>query len=241
MAESDERQSSATRFHRFLDIAVIAAAVATVPTVSLQVSGHGSAVIVAIDWLLWAVFAVELAAGGSHGSNPRFHRVLSGVIVVTSFPLLPDLLSVTRLTRLARLLRVIRVVAVIGRAAPALRATLGRTGFLYVAGLVFLVVVASAGLLAVVEPETAGFWEAIWWAMVTTATVGYGDITPVSLAGRVIGVALMICGISLIAAFSATVAAYFVEGDSGGRLKRIEERLERIEQALGLEGQPGND
>ncbi len=163
------------------------------------------------------------------------------MIVVASFPLLPDLLSAVCLTRLVRLYRVIRVVAVIGRATPALRATLGRAGFLYVAGLALLVVVAGAGLLAVVEPETAGFGEAIWWALVTTTTVGYGDIAPVSFAGRAIAAALMICGISLIAALSASVAAYFVDADSDERLERIEMRLERIEQALGPEGQPGND
>ena len=221
-----EREFSVTRLQRFLDVSVIAAAVATVPIIALQISGHTSMAVVAIDWLLWAVFAVDLFAGVSYGTNPRFHRVLNAVIVVTSFPLLPDLLAVTRLTRLMRLLRVIRVVAVFGRATPALRATVGRTGFLYIAGLVLFVVVAGAGVLTMVEPDTAGFWEAIWWALVTTTTVGYGDIAPVSLPGRVIAVALMIFGISLIASLSASIAAYFIETDSDGRLERIEQALQ---------------
>ncbi len=232
MVDSLTRRFSSTKLQRFLDGSVILAAVATVPIIVLQTSGRTSPAIVTIDWVIWAIFAIDLTAGVAGGRRPRFHRVLGAVIVVTSFPLLPDLLSTTRLIRLTRLFRLVRVVAVVGRAVPALRATVGRTGFLYLAGSVLLIVIAGAGILTIVEPETAGFWSAVWWALVTTTTVGYGDIAPVSLPGRVIAVVLMVCGISLIAALSASIAAYFVGSDSDERLRRIETRLEWIEQEL---------
>lgn len=232
MVNSLTRPFSSTKLQRFLDGSVILAAVATVPIIVLQTFGHTSPAIVAIDWVIWAIFAIDLAAGVAGGRRPRLHRVLDVVIVVTSFPLLPDLLSTTRLIRLTRLFRVVRVVAVVGRAVPALLATVGSTGFLYVAGTVLLIVIAGAGILTIVEPETAGFWSAVWWALVTTTTVGYGDIAPVSLPGRVIAVVLMVCGISLIGALSASIAAYFVGSDSDERLRRIETRLEQIEQEL---------
>ena len=235
MDNPEERRFSITKVQRFLEISVVVAAVATVPIIALQHSGQTSIAIVAVDWLLWAIFAVDLLVGVSYGTNPRSHHVLNGVIVVASFPLLPDLLSVTRLARLIRLFRVILVVAVIGRATPALRDTVGRTGFLYIAGLVLFVVVAGAGALAIVEPETADFWGAIWWALVTITTVGYGDITPLSLPGRVIGAVMMTCGISLVATVSAKIAAYFVGIDADKRLDRNEECLERLEQALNSE------
>jgi len=235
MVNSQARPFSSTKLQRFLDGSVILAAVATVPIIVLQISGRTSPAIVTIDWVIWAIFGIDLAAGVAGGSRPRLHRVLDAVIVVTSFPLLPDLLSTTRLIRLTRLFRVIQVVAVVGRAVPALRATVGRTGFLYLAGTVLLIVIAGAGILTIVEPETADFWSAVWWALVTTTTVGYGDIAPVSLPGRVIAVVLMFCGISLIAALSASIAAYFVGSDSDVRLRRIETRLKWIEQELKAE------
>ena len=231
-----------SRSQRFLDPLVILAAVATAPIIVLQTSGHTSPAIVTIDWLIWAVFVIDFIVSVAAGKGLRFRLVLDTLIVVTSFPLLPDPLSATRLIRLTRLFRVIRIVAVLSRAVPALRATVGRTGFLYVAGLVLFVVIAGAGVMTIVEPETADFWEAIWWALVTTTTVGYGDIAPVTLLGRVIAVGLMVCGISLIASLSASIAAYFIEADSDGRqeriemsLERLEARLERLEQALKAE------
>ena len=54
------------------------------------------------------------------------------------------------------------------------------------------------------------FRNAMWWAVVTTTTVGYGDLTPVTPPGRAIAAAVMIVGIGLIGTVSATVAAWFV-------------------------------
>ena len=51
----------------------------------------------------------------------------------------------------------------------------------------------------------------MWWAVVTTTTVGYGDYTPVTQVGRAIATVVMIVGIGLIGTVSATVAAWFVD------------------------------
>lgn len=52
--------------------------------------------------------------------------------------------------------------------------------------------------------------EALWWAIVTMTTVGYGDFTPQALPGRVLAVVIMFAGISLMAVLSGTVASQLV-------------------------------
>lgn len=67
-----------------------------------------------------------------------------------------------------------------------------------------------------VEREAAGstirsFGDALWWACVTMATVGYGDYYPVTLPGRLLAVILMIGGIAIVGTASATIVSYLNE------------------------------
>ena len=76
--------------------------------------------------------------------------------------------------------------------------------------------------------------DAFWWAIVTTTTVGYGDVSPVTVEGRFIAVALMAVGIGFIGVFTATITSFFLEprrSDEEDK-KSIEERLARIESKL---------
>ena len=79
---------------------------------------------------------------------------------------------------------------------------------------VLLLLVALSLLSAValwrLEPTTSLF-DWLWWSVVTITTVGYGDITPVTFLGRLIGVVLMFCGIGVLSMFTATIASFFVE------------------------------
>ena len=50
--------------------------------------------------------------------------------------------------------------------------------------------------------------DALWWAVVTTTTVGYGDVSPVIGEGRLIAVSLMVVGIGFIGVFTATVTSF---------------------------------
>lgn len=53
--------------------------------------------------------------------------------------------------------------------------------------------------------------EALWWAIVTVTTVGYGDYYPITTLGRIVAVLLMVCGVGLFGSFAAYVSSLFVE------------------------------
>jgi len=58
---------------------------------------------------------------------------------------------------------------------------------------------------------TSGIVDTFWWAIVTITTVGYGDVVPHSIWGRIIGLIIMLSGVVLISLFTATIASIFVE------------------------------
>ena len=95
-----------------------------------------------------------------------------------------------------------------------------------------LLVVVAAQLLHMLEPMPGGFADGLWWAVVTTTTVGYGDITPTTAAGRFVAVMLMLAGTALIATVAASVSAYFVGAERTEEYEDLKNRLERIERML---------
>ncbi len=229
------------RFERFLEGAVVLAALATVPLVVLQEWGFSDPALAVADWAVWGIFLAEyvlmVIPSPDRWASARRHW-FSAAITVLSFPLMPALLELVRLGRLASLLRLLRLAGVTTRGVGALRIVLGRPGVVYLGTLVGILMLAAAGALDLLEPETVkgDFWNGLWWAIVTTTTVGYGDIAPVTVGGRIVGVVLMFLGIGMVATLAASIAAYFVEQDTQRReasdVQRLEERLSRIEKML---------
>ncbi len=76
--------------------------------------------------------------------------------------------------------------------------------------LVVIFVLASSLSITIIEPEV-DIINAMWWSIVTMTTVGYGDIAPVTVGGRVIAVILMFFGIGLLGTLSATLASVLVD------------------------------
>ena len=164
------------RWRPRLDFFVILAALATIPIVILQEEPVDHVAVIVIDWLIWLIFLVDLLFGVviSERRLTYFrHHWLGLAVVVLSFPLLPDLLAYIRVTRVVRLLRVVRVLSVAGRGLRAMRSSLANQSLMYVSGLTLLFTVSAAALMTVIEKEENwGFFDSLWWAIVTMTTVG---------------------------------------------------------------------
>jgi voltage-gated potassium channel len=115
--------------------------------------------------------------------------------------------------------RPLKILAVIGDRRIRADKQVARTTQAVVVASVLLIWVCSVAVLAAergqpgASIETLG--DAVWWAFVTIATVGYGDMVPVTAAGRVIGIVLMVVGLALVAIITASVASWFVSNSRG--------------------------
>jgi voltage-gated potassium channel len=167
-------------------------------------SGDSAAVIELIIWFTWAAFVIDyvvnLALAPHRGK--WFIRHIHDLIIL-ALPMLRPL----RLLRLVTLLRVMNRVA-----SSELR---GRI-LTYVLGSALLLTYVSA--LAVLDAEENAaesnihnIGDALWWAVVTVTTVGYGDYYPVTSIGRVVAVGLMVGGIAVLGVVTASLASWLVQ------------------------------
>ena len=113
---------------------------------------------------------------------------------------------------------------------------LTRIAFFRYATFLALAGVFGGGLAYAVIEDGVGPFDGIWWAMSTITTVGYGDEYPRDVAGRLVGLALMVLApilIGLVALGVAGAVAGEVEEDADRRedevLAKLDEILQRLE------------
>ena len=131
----------------------------------------------------------------------------------------------------------------------------GRFVVLGISGTLVVIAVIAAVVMRIVDDQNfPTFGLALWWAVETFTTVGYGDIVPTTDLGRIIGGTLMVVGIMFLSFLTATVTSALIRRDQLVRdaslqttdqvdlsevmdgIARLEQRLERLESRLDAAG-----
>jgi len=227
------KQDDSGRVHTPLEPVVLGATLALIPVLIIEADTTSHAwgdVATVVNWIIWAIFAAELAVVLVYAPRKRAAlraHWLDVAIVVLTIPLLGKVLA---WLRLARLLRLARFVVIVARALQAERRLTSGDSLRVAAILtVTAIVVAGAAESAVSAGEFPRLWDGIWWAVVTVTTVGYGDLYPQTVQGRLIGMVLMFVGIGFLSLLTAAVASRFVKQERGDEHEELMETLRRIE------------
>jgi voltage-gated potassium channel len=241
-----DRGEGFERFSRAVDGPMTVLALAMIPLIVvpliMDLSPGLDSAFVAIDYLVWAAFAVEYVVKLCLAPDRwRFFKRNIPDLVIVVVPMLRPL-RVLRGARLLRLLRLARLVAFAFEGVSEARSILRRRGLSWVLLIALALNLIAATLVLNFERDIPNgnihsYPDALWWAVTTITTVGYGDRFPISPAGRGVAVVLMVSGIALFGTITASIAAYFVEqkterDDLVSRLDRILERLDVIESSL---------
>lgn len=167
-----------------------------------------------VDYTIWALFVAEFAVRLSLTTR-RGRYLLRNLpdVAVLALPFL----------RALRVLRLVPLLRALNRwVADSLR------GKLVVYGSITAVLLVFTGALAVLDAERyqpgasiTDFGRALWWTTVTICTVGYGDYVPVTAQGRLVAVGVMIGGLMLVGAVTASFATWLID-----RL-RLEEEVDQ--------------
>lgn len=214
-------------WRRRTDLPLLVLAVGSLPLLLLEVVASrlpesDRAFLLAVNVLVFLAYAIDYLVELAVTYNRRLYvrTQWASLIVVVSqlFAILPAL-GFLGILRGARALRVIGTLSrVIGIGAASREQ--GRKFFKERAasvafGVAGLTLVTSAVAFTVTEDVGDGrrvhsFFDALWWSASTITTVGYGDIHPVTAAGKLVAVFTMIVGVSTLAVITARIAQFLV-------------------------------
>ena len=217
-------------WRRRTDTPLLLLAIGSLPLLLLEVVSNrlpngDQRFLVAVNVIVFAAFAidylVELAVTFNKMKYMKSHWA-SLLIVISQFLALLPALGFLGILRGARALRVIGTISrVIGIGAASREQ--GRKFFKEKAasvafGLSGFTLVTSAVAFTIAEDVGDGrrinsFFDALWWSAATITTVGYGDIYPITTAGRIIAVFTMVVGISTLAVVTARIAQFLISSD----------------------------
>jgi voltage-gated potassium channel len=138
-----------------------------------------------------------------------------------------------------RLLRLFRIIHLFFRATAILEGSRFAEIIIYAGGVIIIGGIAGF-MVESAAPDTKmpTLGDALWWSVVTVATVGYGDVVLVTAEGRVVGVFLMITGLATFAMVTSRLAAAFLhskskkDGDSDAPLSLDDQTRALLKQKI---------
>jgi voltage-gated potassium channel len=223
---------SDTRAGRAFDVALIWAILLSVSVVLLEsvasVRARYQAPLRVLEWFFTVLFTIEYVLRLASLRRPGgYARSFFGVVDLLS--ILPTYVSalapgaqalvVIRIFRVIRLFRIFKLAAHLQQAkviATALQ--MSRPKILVFLMVIFSIVVSMGAIVYLVEGEENGFTsipKAMYWAVITLTTVGYGDLVPRTPLGQAIAALVMILGYAIIAVPTGIVTADIATASRG--------------------------
>lgn len=180
-----------------------------------------------VDRGIWLIFFIDVSIRFIKSKSKWNYIKKNPFDIIAIIPL--D--NIFRVARLARLIRLLRTLAIFNR--TSFYKVLKTNSLDKVIVATSLLIFLSAIPIKKVEPGIETYGDAVWWAIVTTTTVGYGDISPVTGLGRFIALILMIFGIGLLGMITGSIATFFIgqgKENKNSSAEYIKKELDRVDE-----------
>jgi voltage-gated potassium channel len=218
---------------KFFDVALLIAILVSVLVVVVEsvssVRHRYGNLLYAAEWIFTILFTIEYVARIACAHRP-WRYIFSFYGIVDLLAILPTYLglwladsapnaqrlAVVRSLRLLRTFRILKLAHMSSEAANLRHAIwVSRSKIIvFIAFVVIVIVIVGAAMHLIEGPDHEGFTsipQSMYWATVTLTTVGYGDVTPNTIPGKVLAVVMMLLGYSMIIVPTGIVTAALVK------------------------------
>ncbi|AIY05552.1 potassium channel subunit [Planococcus sp. PAMC 21323] len=179
-----------------------------------------------LDRLIWIIFVIDYTVRLLKAKNKWTYIKKHPFELIAIIPF--DALF--RAARIARLMRIVRLVGIGSRYMIPVYKLLKTNGLekVLIVSLILLFLIPIP--IVILEPSIESFPDALWWAVVTTTTVGYGDLSPETPIGRILAVVLMMLGIGIIGTLTSSITSFFNKEVIKDHEKQLLDILKTIEE-----------
>lgn len=182
------------------------------------------------DRIIWIIFVLDYFVRFSRSENKWIYVKKHPLELVAIIPF--D--SIFRAARFVRIFRAIRLLGIGSHFLKPIYSILKTNGLDKLLTITIIMLFLIPIPIIFVEPSINTFSDALWWAIVTTTTVGYGDISPTTPIGRVLAVTLMLVGIGIIGTLTSSITSYFNKENEISHEKKVLQIVQSIENVDNL-------
>ncbi|MGD8112078.1 potassium channel family protein [Vibrio sp. NTOU-M3] len=184
-------------------------------------------VLIGLDFIICSIFLLQLSVDLIRSTDRVQFLKRHWIDFLASLPMIEPL-------RFARLFHILRVILVLRSGHYVIHQLLDNRRETTLASILLLLVVlltVGSSMMLMIEGKAANAniqsgGDALWWALVTISTVGYGDHYPVTNGGKILASALIICGVGIFGMISGLITSFITSPTR--RQARRSENKERL-------------
>ncbi|MGF1722149.1 potassium channel family protein [Vibrio kyushuensis] len=189
-------------------------------------------VLIGIDFVICSIFMLQLTIDLIRAANKMQYMKKHWIDFLASLPMIEPL-------RYARIFSILRIILIFRSGQHIFSQIFSNRRETTLASilllLVFLLTVGSSMMLFIEGKNPGGNikdgGDALWWALVTISTVGYGDHYPVTANGKILGSALIVCGVGIFGAISGLITS-MITSPTEKQAQKQENKVQLLEEIV---------
>lgn len=216
-----------------ITMAILSLIVAIILILELTVSLNKTTlyILYTIDFFIWIIFIIDYFKRLYKSKNKKKFIKRNIIDLISIIPLYTifgifrtlNILKISKVYKIANISKIVRIFSVFKKSKTNFEIFIKTNNFNYTLLIGILVLIIASILMTFIEK--IDFFDSLWWSIVTVTTVGYGDIYPKTILGKILATILMFMGIGLIGSLTSTISTYFINKENKGNKEDYKSKI----------------
>lgn len=186
-------------------------------------------ILIYVDFIICLVFLIDFIQQLRSASSKLEYMKWGWLDLISCIPLM-ELNQYARLIRILRLIKAIKTISILSHA---INENKSSSSFHFMVFISLMMMTFCSIYVLYLERQATGAniltaSDAFWWTFVTITTVGYGDLYPVTLEGRIVAMILITTGVGLFGSFTAMIASWVFDSNNDRTKSTLQSEIDLL-------------